>query len=273
MVPAVASKDQGPSLSTTDAWQFTIRARTSETEEDATVVGVSPLGRAGWDRLDRSEPPMSPGSSLSLYVVRGREWLARDIRRPTPNNGEIWCLDIAKTFSISPAGDPVKIEVEGLDQIPEDAKVYLIDRTLDQMTDLRANPMYECFVGVRKPMSSEDNARFALLVGSDQFIEEHQQEIPNLPTQTVLHQNHPNPFNPTTVIRYELAQPGHVTLRIYDARGALVKDLYEGHRPAGRYEVGWDGENGRGERVASGVYFYVLQTPEARLTKKMVCLK
>ena len=122
-------------------------------------------------------------------------------------------------------------------------------------------------------MSSEDEARFALLIGSDEFVAEHQQELSSVPTQTVLHQNHPNPFNPTTVIRYELAQAGHVTLKIYDARGALVRRVYEGHRPAGRYEAGWDAKNERGERVASGVYFCVLQTPNVRQTRKMVCLK
>jgi hypothetical protein len=216
---------------------------------------------------------MSPGLSLSLYVVRGGEQLARDIRKVAATNGDVWYLDIAKSFSASPAGDQVRIEVEGLDQIPADAKVYLIDRTLDQLTDLRVSPVYECFVGVRKLVSSEDDARFSLLIGSDEFVTEHQQDLPGVPTQTVLHQNHPNPFNPTTIIRYELAEPGHVTLRIYDARGALVKDLYEGHRPAGRYEVGWDGANERRERVASGVYFYVLEAPDVRLTKKMVCLK
>jgi hypothetical protein len=269
---AVAAKNQCSS-SSEDAWQLTIRARTSETAEDATFIGVSPLARAGWDRMDRSEPPMGPGSSLSLYAVRGSECLARDIRKLAATNGDVWCLDIAKSFSTSPAGDQVRIEVEGLDQVPEDAKVYLIDRMLNQLTDLRVSPMYEYFVGVRKPVSSEDDARFSLLIGSDEFVAEHQQELPNVPTQTVLHQNHPNPFNPTTVIRYELSKAGMVSLRIYDARGALVRDLYEGHRPAGRYEVGWDGANERGERVASGVYFYVLQTPDVRLTKKMVCLK
>ena len=93
---------------------------------------------------------MSPGSSLSLYVVRGGERLARDIRKLTATDGEVWYIDIAKTFSTSPAGDLVRIEVEGLGQIPEDAKVYLVDRTLDQMTDLRVSPVYECFVGVRQ---------------------------------------------------------------------------------------------------------------------------
>jgi hypothetical protein len=273
-LPVIAVAPKGRrSPPSDDAWQIRLRAKSSGIAEDVSVIGVSPLARPGWDALDRSEPPMSPGSSLSLYVVRGSERLASDIRKLASTNGDVWYLDIAKTFSTSAAGDEVQIEVDDLEGIPEDAKVYLIDRTLDQLTDVRANPVYECFVGVRKPVSSEDEARFALLVGSEEFVAEHQHDLPSVPTQTVLHQNHPNPFNPTTVIRYEIAKAGMVHLRIYDARGALVKDLYEGHRPPGRYEVGWDGENERGERVASGMYFYVLETPDARQTKKMVLLK
>jgi len=109
--------------------------------------------------------PDEPGSSLSLYVVRGREWLARIFAGQRPTTGNLVpgyredFLDLARWR-------PRKDRSGRSRQIPEDAKVYLIDRTLDQMTDLRANPMYECFVGVRKPMSSEDNARFALLVGA-----------------------------------------------------------------------------------------------------------
>ena len=90
---------------------------------------------------------------------------------------------------------------------------------------------------------------------------------------TMLHQNHPNPFNPTTVIRYDLAASGIADLRIYDARGALVKVLESAYRPAGRYEIVWDGTNGRGERAASGVYFYRLRTPSFNRTRKMVLLK
>jgi hypothetical protein len=89
----------------------------------------------------------------------------------------------------------------------------------------------------------------------------------------VLYQNLPNPFNPTTVISYELADAGEVELRIYNARGALVKVLERAYRPAGRYDITWDATNERGRRVASGVYFYHLQTPASSRTKKMILLK
>ena len=88
-----------------------------------------------------------------------------------------------------------------------------------------------------------------------------------------MRQNRPNPFNPSTIIGYELARAGHVTVRIYDVRGALVKTLEDRDRPAGRYEVGWHGENERGERVSSGVYFYRLVAAGHSQTRKMVILK
>jgi hypothetical protein len=222
---------------------------------------------------------MCPGSALSVYAVRAGARLDRDIRdaaAPTEDeslNGTLWYLDIAKSFSTAAAGDVVRIEVEGLDQIPADAKVYLVDRVLDHMSDLRADPVYECVIGVREAISEEEKARFALLVGSDEFIEARRENLPAAPTQTVLHQNHPNPFNPTTVIRYEVASAGHVAVKIFDVQGALVRVVEDRDRDPGRYEVSWNGRNERGEQVSSGVYFYVLETPGTRQTKKMVCVK
>ena len=94
-----------------------------------------------------------------------------------------------------------------------------------------------------------------------------------LPTGVQLKQNYPNPFNPTTIIRYEIAVAGRLSLRIYDVTGALVKVLEERAREPGRYEIGWDGDNERGEKVSSGVYFYRLRAPGFSRTRKMVLLK
>ena len=97
--------------------------------------------------------------------------------------------------------------------------------------------------------------------------------LPGLPTATALHQNYPNPFNPSTVIRYDVAAAGAVTLKIYEARGALVRTLFDGRRATGRYEVGWSGRDNAGAAVATGVYFYRLEAPGFITTKKMVLLK
>ena len=65
----------------------------------------------------------------------------------------------------------------------------------------------------------------------------------------------------------------NVEIRIYDARGALVKRLSDNPRGPGRYEIGWSGENERGGKVASGVYFYQLKAGRLVQTRKMVLLK
>jgi hypothetical protein len=110
-------------------------------------------------------------------------------------------------------------------------------------------------------------------VGTESFVREAAAEMVDLPKKTALYQNYPNPFNPATVIRYEVAEAGEVTIRIYNVRGALVKTLYHGQRKPGRYEVGWNGQNRRGEPVSSGVYFYRMETTGFVETRKMVLLR
>jgi subtilase family serine protease len=93
------------------------------------------------------------------------------------------------------------------------------------------------------------------------------------PRVTTLYQNFPNPFNPVTTVRYEIAEAGDVTLNIYNVRGQLIKTLVNESRRPGFYEVQWRGNNNRGESVASGVYFYKLTAPGFNRSKKMVFLK
>ena len=99
-----------------------------------------------------------------------------------------------------------------------------------------------------------------------------------LPEQTQLLANYPNPFNPETWIPYHLATDTHVEIRIYDTRGSLVRSLELGHQRAGIYTgrgraAYWDGRNDIGERVASGIYFYQLQTENLSSVRKMLILK
>ena len=99
-----------------------------------------------------------------------------------------------------------------------------------------------------------------------------------VPRETALLPNYPNPFNPETWLPYQLSTPADVTLRIYAVDGRLIRRLALGHLPAGRYQnrsraAYWDGRNALGERVASGVYFYTLTAGEFTATRKLLISK
>ncbi len=99
-----------------------------------------------------------------------------------------------------------------------------------------------------------------------------------LPNQTQLFTNFPNPFNPETWIPFELAKNSPVQLVIYDASGAIVRQINCGNLAAGRYlskqrAIYWNGQTEAGNLVSSGIYFYQLQTADYIRSKKMVVLK
>jgi len=88
-----------------------------------------------------------------------------------------------------------------------------------------------------------------------------------------LAQNYPNPFNPQTTLAFSIKSASHVSLTVYDVAGRQVRELVSGHRAPGVYKAVWDGTDGRGARVASGVYFYKLVAGSFSDTKKMILLK
>jgi hypothetical protein len=88
-----------------------------------------------------------------------------------------------------------------------------------------------------------------------------------------LGQNAPNPFNPTTEIRYVVTSPGQTDLRIYDGQGRLARSLVGGYEEVGEHVVLWDGRNDAGERLPSGVYFYELRTPKGSESRKAVLVE
>ena len=114
-------------------------------------------------------------------------------------------------------------------------------------------------------------------------VSESQIRLPNLiayeiPTDTKLLPNYPNPFNPETWIPYQLASSAEVTIEIYNIRGRLIRRLNLGEQPAGLYlnrenAAYWDGRSDAGELVSSGLYFYQLRADDFTSVKRMVILK
>ncbi len=93
------------------------------------------------------------------------------------------------------------------------------------------------------------------------------------PAAWFLAANYPNPFNPSTAISYGLAQSGPVRLRVFDVLGQQLQVLVDGPQPAGFYQVVWDGTDARGRAVGSGLYFYLLQTPQFTQARRMALIK
>ena len=88
-----------------------------------------------------------------------------------------------------------------------------------------------------------------------------------------LYQNSPNPFNPTTTIRYTLAEPSDARLTIYNALGQAVRLLVNANQSTGRYNVNWDGRDASGKLAASGLYIYRLKAGTKVAVRKMIFAK
>ncbi|UCF04497.1 MAG: T9SS type A sorting domain-containing protein [bacterium] len=103
------------------------------------------------------------------------------------------------------------------------------------------------------------------------LFETHAVRIPSL--SLTLYQNHPNPFNPLTVVEFYLPRDGEVTLNVYDVSGRRIACLVHGGRKAGKHTVEWNGLDDTGTAVASGIYFYQISFGKERITRKMILLR
>jgi flagellar hook assembly protein FlgD len=98
--------------------------------------------------------------------------------------------------------------------------------------------------------------------------------ISTQPVPMALYQNHPNPFNPSTEIRFYLPAEGEVTLDVYDVSGGMVARLIDRRTMTrGLHSVDWNGLDSRGKAVSSGVYFYRLESGKTEISRKMVLLR
>jgi hypothetical protein len=89
-----------------------------------------------------------------------------------------------------------------------------------------------------------------------------------LPARFILHQNYPNPFNSNTLVHYQLPTAGHVLLEVYDILGHVVRTLVVERKPAGEYDIRFDGSG-----LPSGVYVYRLTAGPWVGSRKMILMK
>ena len=97
--------------------------------------------------------------------------------------------------------------------------------------------------------------------------------LSEMPTEYELFNNYPNPFNPTTTIKYSVPKVGNVKLRVYNMMGQLIKTLVNDTKAPGFYNIEWNGTNESNSRVASGIYFYRFESGNFVANNKMILIK
>ncbi|MDY6915778.1 MAG: PKD domain-containing protein [Candidatus Cloacimonadota bacterium] len=117
----------------------------------------------------------------------------------------------------------------------------------------------------------QDNGQLLVYTDGEEFVSNQPEQVPI--SNTTLYQNYPNPFNPQTSIEFALKEPGKVELSIYNLKGQKVCTLVDQNLPADKHSIVWNGRDEHNNRVASGIYFYRLQTARQVITKKMMLLK
>jgi hypothetical protein len=274
-----------------EAWKLEIAVFSRDARARGTFAGMVTTAHEEWDAHDRRAPPAPPGKALAVYFPH-ENWSIRagsyawDMRPPPPPDsasrmagppgsgeaGVVWRFGVIKSFVDREADDEVTLEFPGIDDVPPEQAVRLIDGKLSRTTDLRAQHRYTFLQGKMGYVPEED-ARFCLLVGTESFVRTVEQELGDFPKSTYLHPNRPNPFRSSTVLRFDLRSDGPVQLGIYDIRGAEVKTLWRGQHERGAYEILWDGTDERGSKVAAGVYFLKLRTEESVETRKLTAVR
>jgi hypothetical protein len=201
--------------------------------------------------IDTIPPPVPTGFDVAYNTGSGNQlqW----------NSSEAGDLEY---FNVYRSGDP---DV----QVPEplDTTCAVVYSTPDTFwTDDSPDPwQYRYRLTAVDHVSNESDPAYPETVTGD--------EKPRLPGKFTLYQNIPNPFNPVTTLRFDIPRRTTARLAVYDVNGRLVRVLLDGPVEPGRQSVTWDGRNGRGIPVASGIYFYRLATPEFSEARKMILLR
>ena len=146
--------------------------------------------------------------------------------------------------------------VAGHVRLPDGSPVEGAQVVLFDVADLRRGPVGQA--------TTDETGQFALpLAAGGAFV---------LPQEVGLGSNYPNPFNPSTIIPYQLSAPSSVRLEVFNILGQRMTTLVDGPQGAGAYRARWDGTDAAGRAAASGVYFYRLTVAGAHWTGKMVLL-
>jgi hypothetical protein len=231
--------------------------------------GMVAFTGAAWTRPPMAAPPDVQGADGAwAFVVSGRIEEDSQTSEVSGDFGSLYLITVRNTRTNAVATDVVREEyfAAAFADLSREEVVQAGDRLEVQVRDKSGEIASETFTYT----VTDESIRQAFMPITLKNV--------GIPRQSLLLPNYPNPFNPETWIPYQLREPAEVVIRIYNAKGQLVRTLDLGQRAAGFYlgrtrAAYWDGHNNAGEKVASGVYFYQIQAGDFSFTRRMLVLK
>ena len=247
-------------------WQIHIQAVSPSARDTDNYAAIASSSSPRWDVLDRPEPPVI-GDYVSLYFGR-HDWDV-PFRRFSTDARPFGAGQVEWTFELSASVDePIQLTFAGLESVPEDLEIWLIDRLLHTQTNIRRQPTYTV---AGSPEAFAD--RFSLLVGEPDVLAATLAGAQELPESITL-ESFPNPFRTSTSIRFGLPADDVVTLKVYDLLGKEVATLLSrSAAERGFHSISWDGQNQARQPVRSGMYLYVLESQTTRVTGRTLVLR
>ena len=234
----------------------------------AAAAASIPVIGSPWQNMDdgaSTAPPLAFGANVKTPVLHVRGQLVDEAGMMTLDG---LTVSVRNVTSGSVLGSSVATDEYSMTFVKLNSSAAKVGDILEIKAD-SGNPL----LGIRPVqhvVTAED-----VLNGSISLPDLVTYEIP---AQSELLANYPNPFNPETWIPFRLAEDSNVSLDIYGASGTLVRNIDLGFTPAAVYEgrsdaIYWDGRNNFGEQVSSGLYFYHLRAGEFSATRRMVVVK
>jgi hypothetical protein len=234
---------------------LTLKLNTEEFSSNV-IIGFDQSASYDFDDMDYFAPP-GDFEEVRINLINNK--LSTSYKQlfteHRPQVGEGQKFDLLIKNATSKKAD---LLIEGVEKFTE-YEIYLVDERLKKFYDLKT-------VNKIEMGGNRQSNEFSLLIGNRNFINTYKDN--SVPTEFAIYQNYPNPFNPSTFIRYQVPEKMHVSIKVFDVLGNLIKTLVDEVKNEGYYEVEWDAGN-----QTSGVYFYQIKTAGFTEAKKMILLR
>ncbi len=245
-------------------WSIHFQLRNEKSRDLYNLIGVSEQAAVESDPFDDAEP-ISPGRQTHVYFSasetgKSSKSLACDIRS-AETEGHAWDITVERRPNETYADLSWSVNA-----LPEGYSAVLYDFTANRVVNLLENHQAR--------ISGPDIHRGKVIAGTSAFILGEIVKIrETIPERFALHPNFPNPFNPNTTIRFDVAKTGRVKIQIYNVLGQLVNTLVNSEMETGKYDIQWNGKDARSVPVSSGIYICRLVTDGYVKSRKMVLVR